>query len=148
MTPEAQQIAMAEAHGWDYDPEEAHEWGSRGQWVRQPEKKHERRRLFSKNYIPDYLNDYTAIRDVLDTLGISNGNNPELRIAWMTELHKIVDRHRPKNKVGTPIVYDIDKMFAERKELVEATLRVIGKWEGGAKCSREAAATQLTKGNQ
>ena len=132
MTPEAQQIAMAEAHGWDYDPEETHEWESRGQWVRQPEKKHERRQLFSKSYIPDYLNDYNAIREVLDTLGISNGNNPELRIVWMAELHKIVGRRRPKNKVGTPIVSDMDKMFADRKELVEATLRVIGKWEEGA----------------
>lgn len=34
MTPEEQRIAIAEARGWDCDPEEAHEWGSRGQWAK------------------------------------------------------------------------------------------------------------------
>ena len=127
MTPEAQRIAIAEAYGWtlcdDWQRPNIGKWWEHEAQIGNPKRFHN---------LPDYLNDYNAIRDVLDTLGISNGNNPELRIAWMAELHKIVGRRRPKNKVGTPIVSDMDKMFAERKELVEATLRAIGKWEGGA----------------
>lgn len=127
MTSEAQMIAIAEACGWaDIRPNPL----TNGK--RPPYLAGRRNKSDPMLGIPDYLNDYNAIRDALDALGISNGSNLELRIAWMAELHKIVGRRRPKNKVGTPIVSDMDKMFAERKELVEATLRVIGKWKGGA----------------
>ena len=126
MTPEAQQIAMAEAHGWDYDPEEAHEWGSRGQWVRQPEKKHERRRLFSKSCIPDYLNDLNAMHEAEKVL------NEKQLYCYGNKLDDLTRREEvmEMSYVNGPKAGMYPELFrATAAQRAEAFLRTIGKWE-------------------
>ena len=60
MTQEQQRIAIAEACGWDCDPREAHEWRSRGQWVKHP---HSGNLVSLIMTLPDYLNDLNAIHE-------------------------------------------------------------------------------------
>lgn len=73
MNEQEQRIAIATQIGWDCDPVEAHEWGSRGQWVVPPDSVQlnwpytldsDSRRLVSGNtFLPDYLNDLNAMHE-------------------------------------------------------------------------------------
>ena len=68
MTPQAQRIAIAEACGWDCDPELTHKWASRGQWASHPN--HEGGKLVSKIMaVPKYLSDLNAMYEAEKVLG-------------------------------------------------------------------------------
>jgi hypothetical protein len=58
--------AMAEVAGWELDPDEAHEWGSRGQWCVPPNQP--LRCLESRNRIPNFLLDLNAVAQVETSL--------------------------------------------------------------------------------
>ena len=62
MTPQAQRIAIAEACGWDCDPELTHKWDSRGQWASHPN--HEGGKLVSKIMaVPKYPSELNAMHE-------------------------------------------------------------------------------------
>lgn len=49
-----------------------------------------------------------------------------LRIKWVNNLRSVVSRRMPKNKVGSPIISDVDLLLAdssEREEALEMTLK-------------------------
>lgn len=50
------------------------------------------------------------------------------RIRWVNTLRKIVGRRMPKNKVGQPIIGDVDLLLATKEERVEAILRTYDLW--------------------
>jgi hypothetical protein len=107
MTPAQQQKAIAEACGWDTDPEEAQGWCSRGQWVRRG-----KGLLISSNYLPDYLHDLNTTHEmekVLEEKGVAT-------VLYMDTLHKLVGYHS----------YDVAHATAAQRS--EAFLRTIGKW--------------------
>jgi hypothetical protein len=58
--------AMAEVAGWELDPDEAHEWGSRGRWCVPPNQP--LRCLESRNRIPNFLSDLNAVHEVENSL--------------------------------------------------------------------------------
>jgi len=49
---------IAEACGWDFDPSEAHAWGSRGRWCKSPTGK-----MMFRHNIPNYHADLNAIHE-------------------------------------------------------------------------------------
>jgi dissimilatory sulfite reductase (desulfoviridin) alpha/beta subunit len=105
MTPEKQRIAIAEACGFNCDPLEAMDWGSRGQWCIKPND--QKRELVSKIMsIPDYLNDLNAMHDAEKML-----TNEQRGIYCM--------------RLST-LLYGHCTTAAQR---AEALLRTIGKWE-------------------
>ena len=53
----------------------------------------------------------------------------DLRVKWINNLRSVVARKCPKNKMNVPIVSDVDLLFAEASELLEALVKTIGKWE-------------------
>ena len=44
------------------------------------------------------------------------------KVTFMNHLHKIVSKHCPLNKVGTPVVSDYDKLDATAEEQLEALM--------------------------
>lgn len=51
------------------------------------------------------------------------------RIRWTNTLRKIVGRRMPKNKVGSPLISDVDMLLAKKEERIEAILRTYDMWE-------------------
>lgn len=48
------------------------------------------------------------------------------RVKWVNKLREIVARRMPRNKMGTPMVSDVDLLFAtdgERKEALESIIK-------------------------
>lgn len=88
MKPEAQRIAIAEACGWDCDPEEARGWKSRGQWCRHPDVCH--RSLVSKNmFLPDYLNSLDAMHEAEKVLDGNPKDPSSLRYTYASFLYNL-----------------------------------------------------------
>jgi hypothetical protein len=58
MTDTEINIAIAEVRGWDFDPFEAHEWGSRGRWCKSPEGE-----MRFRHNSPDYCKDLNAMHE-------------------------------------------------------------------------------------
>ena len=63
MTDEQINIAIAKACGWDFDPIECAEWGSRQRWCKSPHGK-----IVFRHGIPDYCNDLNAMHEAEMTL--------------------------------------------------------------------------------
>ena len=66
--------------------------------------------------LPDYLTDLNALAAARDHLI----NTPELRIRWVNTLRDVVGRTcTRRNKLGKPLVSDIDLLFATPEQLAE-----------------------------
>jgi len=112
MDEQEQRIKIAEACGWDCDPEVAREWLTRGQHciapsnvpMRWPYKEGD---TVSKHTIPGYLNDLNACNEMEKTL------DP-------LELTKYKERMR--------LFYGQAAVFATAKQRCEAFLKVLSLW--------------------
>jgi hypothetical protein len=62
MTDEQINEAIALIQGWGMDPEEAHEWKSRGRWVKSPLGE-----MKFRHTIPNYCNDLNAMHEAIMT---------------------------------------------------------------------------------
>lgn len=67
MKEKEQRIAIAEACGWDCDPELSKDWTSRGQWATHYDVKGGDLVSLNMN-VPDYLNDLNAMHEARKTL--------------------------------------------------------------------------------
>ena len=110
MTEEQQIIAIAESLGWDCDPLIAQGWVSRGEWVLAPNDQ----TVVSRKYLPDFLNDLNAMREVLSTMSNDEAERYELVL-----LDVLVDHETHEFT-----------WFAEAHFHAEAYLRTKGLWEG------------------
>ena len=107
MNEEAQRRAIAEACGWDFDPLEAQEWGSRGTWCKSPDNDE----LWFHCHVPDYLHDLNAMHDAEKVL-----------------------LHREKEYVEVLTMMCLAKhcpmrlLHADADDRAEAFLRTLGLW--------------------
>lgn len=117
--PEALRIRVAEADGWKWSI-----WnpiiGSNGCCYL------DREGVFNERDIevprcenfndgcPDYLTEASDIAEAERRLGLYDRSNTRLRVQWVNYLHDILGAQPgcPVNKVGTPVVSDIDKLLA------------------------------------
>lgn len=60
-------------------------------------------------------------------IGLHDRSNLDLRVFWANKLRDIISIRAPKNKVGSPIVSDIDVLCAEPKEREEALIAVFAR---------------------
>ncbi len=105
MTDEQINEVIAPIHGWDLDPEEAHEWESRGSWVKSP-----RGQMKGRYEIPNYCTDLNAMHEAEMTLPtLPDNRRSEFR--W---------------RLGLICVQPI---HATARQRAEAFLRTLGKWE-------------------
>lgn len=81
------------------------------------------------SYALRYLSDFNLIYSIEEKMGLHNRVNTSIRVKWVGHLHSIVARRCPLNKVGSPLVSDIDKMFANCEERAEALLKTAEVWE-------------------
>jgi hypothetical protein len=107
MKPEKQRIAIAEYCGWDFDPQETKEWGSRGRWV-----KSSTGNLGFNHSIPDYLNSLDAMHEAEKSFR----DAPELWEIYFEHLKIICDDAN-------------DPITATATQRAEAFLRTVGRWE-------------------
>jgi hypothetical protein len=77
------------------------------------------------NFLPSFHNDLNLLANARNKLI----NSLELRIKWSNTLRTVVARRCKKNKIGTPLVSDIDLLFADAPELLETLLKTINKWK-------------------
>jgi len=119
MTSIKQRIAIAEACGWRVHPQDKF-------IVIPPNSPNSVQPL---NTIPDYVNDLNAIHDAKETLGINDRNNLDIRVKWVGALRDVVSRRCPHNKLGTPVVSDLDILCASAEEHAEALLKTLKKWK-------------------
>lgn len=54
------------------------------------------------------------------SLGLHDRSNHALRVKWINALRTIVSRRVPKNKMGNPLVNDVDLMTATADEMAES----------------------------
>lgn len=57
-------------------------------------------------------------------LGLYDRNCHHLRIRWINALRSIVAKNCPKNKMGSPLVSDIDLLTASLEERFEALEKI------------------------
>jgi len=113
MNKKDQRIAIAEACGWNCDPDEASGWESRGQWVKPPEEfpyvwPYKKGDIVSKNvHLPDYLNDLNACHDFEKVLSKSQ------RLVYLRHLTQLEFYGR----------------FATATQRAEAFLKTLNLWE-------------------
>jgi hypothetical protein len=116
MSPNEQNVALAKACGWTQINPNTVQYtaqNSNGKW----------------DTIPDYVNDLNAIHDAKETLGINDRNNLDIRVKWVGALRDVVSRRCPLNKLGTPVVSDLDILCASAEEHAEALLKTLKKWK-------------------
>jgi hypothetical protein len=79
------------------------------------------------------INFYSTNRELIfgamKKLGLQDRDNLEVRVKWINNLRDIVSRRMPKNKMGWPMVSDIDLLMAENDELIESILKTFNKWK-------------------
>jgi hypothetical protein len=59
-------------------------------------------------------------------MGLHNRDNVVIRVKWVNALREIVSRTVPTNKVGTPMISDVDLLCATPEERAEAYRKVFG----------------------
>lgn len=112
--PEALRIAAAEADGWVRIPWE--------------DLTTVREALETKTYCPStkarycgwlpyYHQDVNSVIKAEERLGLHDRTNLALRVRWVNFLHELIETlpDTPKNKCGSPVVSDIDKLLAPPK---------------------------------
>jgi hypothetical protein len=78
---------------------------------------------------PDFLKDLNAIFAAYRHVGLTDPKNLDLRVKWVANLRLVVGRRCPKNKVGAPLISDIDLLTSDDPiEHCEALLRTVKKW--------------------
>ena len=118
MTNEQINIAIAKACGWDFDPIECAEWGSRQRWCKSPHGK-----IVFRHGIPDYLNDLNAMHEAEKVFAYEEAQQFEgelCGICGSENLHK-----------EYPLPFEFAVAHATASQRAEAFLRTVGKWEGG-----------------
>ncbi len=75
----------------------------------------------------DYCNDFNAIYGAEKQLGLHDRNNLELRVKWVGILRDLVAPFCPLNKVGTPVVSDLDILTADVKIKAMALVKLTQK---------------------
>lgn len=78
---------------------------------------------------PKHCENANALRVAEMEAGLYDDANAELRIKWVTALRKIVGRRCRVNKVGSPLVSDIDLLCASTYERAAALARACGEWK-------------------
>lgn len=111
MKDEKINMAIAEACGWDFDPEEARSWVSRGKWVKPP---FECRSLLFKHAIPNYVNDLNAMHEAEKALSDAQYWG-DFKIKGFSDFLFEVNTGRSPS--------------ATARQRAEAFLRTIGKWK-------------------
>jgi hypothetical protein len=119
MTDDQINIAIAEACGWDMDPEEAHEWESRGKWAKSP-----RGQMKFRHRFPTYCNDLNAMHEVEISLSGDGLECSLNEVRYGEALFRVINP--TKDGAGTS---DFDKITASARQRAEAFLRTLGKWE-------------------
>jgi hypothetical protein len=118
MKPEAQRIAIAKACGISEIKADWWGWDFRGVEMPGDMPFHVK--------VPDYLNSLDAMAEARDELI----NTTELRIKWVNKLRDVVGQTTARrNKLGQPIVSDIDLLLATSPQLQEALLKTLLLWE-------------------
>ena len=79
--------------------------------------------------IPNYYKDYNAIVTAEIEYGLHDRSNTALRVRWCSILRDIIAPRCPTNKVGSPLVSDIDIYQASCAERTEALAQTIEKTE-------------------
>ena len=74
---------------------------------------------------PTLDNCYTVAKKI----GLHDKDKFALRVKWINNLRKIVDRRMPLNKMGSPMTTDVDLMTANSEEVAESILRTMNKWK-------------------
>jgi hypothetical protein len=119
MNKQKQRIAIAEFCGWDFDPQEASRWMSRGRLVKSPKGD-----LVFRYSIPDYLNDLNAMHEAEKML-------TERQIVD----YEVIIREVVANKIWfwyTPFAGEVYQLcHTTAAQRAEAFLKTIGRWEGG-----------------
>jgi hypothetical protein len=116
--------AIAAHCGWDFDPEWAHEWDSRGRWVEEPETK---QRKF-RHAVPRYTHDLNAMHEAersLDAISkwVGDENASCAEEAYMDWLARVVTSSDGK------FADDWQLCHATARQRAEAFLRTINKWK-------------------
>lgn len=68
----------------------------------------------TKMYLPKYNTEAACLFAAERRLGLHDRSNTRLRVQWVNYLHDLMGAQPscPVNKVGTPVVSDIDKLLA------------------------------------
>ena len=112
--------AIAESIGWDFDPVEAHEWGSRGRWVKPPSGE-----LVFRHSIPDYCNDLNTMHEAEKVLDMHQQYDYGEALARM-RIGAEFDDPEGFSPNGWGYYSPITATAAQR---AEAYLKTIGKWQ-------------------
>lgn len=79
-----------------------------------------------------YSDSLDAVHNALARLGIYDRANTADRVAYLTALHDVVAKRpgMPTNKMGTPVVGDLEKFLASPREICLAIVKAFGKRYG------------------
>lgn len=75
--------------------------------------------------LPDYTRDLSAMYSAMNE---KIKPFTKMRVKFINTLRDIVGESMPKNKAGTPIVSDVDLLFASSAQLAEAYLKTLNLW--------------------
>ena len=114
MTDQEINIAIAEVRGWDFDPFEAHERGSRGRWCKSPEGE-----MFFRHHAPNYCNDLNAMHEAEKIL------EPNQAGQMMTHLSDLLYETWKRSDYWGEWL----RIHATARQRAEAFLRTLGKWK-------------------
>lgn len=116
MTPQSINIAIQESLGWDMDPAETHEWGSRGQWCVWP---HGGRIIMPKTMVPNYHSSLDACAEFEATMDKQEQSD------YICALGGLCQEPDLDDWAGV--------CFATAPQRCEAYLKLKGLWKEGAK---------------
>jgi len=68
----------------------------------------------------DYTSSLETIRRAEEAKGLHDSENRELRVKWVNNLRRTLERDAPKNKSGTALISDIDLILAPARHRAEA----------------------------
>lgn len=120
MTTDKQRIVIAVALGWRITQVNLHD----------------KFKPVIKGIHPDVTRGEMSIPDTTNLTVLAHSrdqliNTPDLRVQWANTLRDVVGKNcKRRNKLGKPLVSDIDLLFATAEELTEALLKTLRLWEG------------------
>ena len=82
-----------------------------------------------KQIIPSFVRNLNDLRTLAIKLGLHNRAEHGIRVKWINNLRKIVDRRIPKNKAGSALTSDVDLLNCSSEEMAESILKTFSKWE-------------------
>lgn len=121
MSKDEMRIAIAEACGWkrrsEMDGYSIYDNGTI--WAMYPDQA-------DYNKLPNYPEDLNACFQVREQLGLHKPENQAARVKWASCLRKALEPFAPVNKVGSPLISDIDCSTASAAIHAEAIARYLG----------------------